>query len=96
MLDLMPLIGFFACIAFDLTLILLVRRRGVGLVSKRRPSLDLVLSALVIAVPYLLLALPGDPDVWDFYRSVWYLPLASLSALTIVLSREVSRVRQTG
>lgn len=48
--------------------------------------LPLISFGLSLAGSYIAFAaVQGDPDVWDFYRGVWWLPLAVLGGLATVL-----------
>jgi len=94
--DLLPLIVFIVSVLAGITIVFLERRarRDGASVAVRLIAISTV---LLIPLPYLAFALtPGDPDVWDFYQSTWFIPMVVLGGLAIgaiflaVASRPVS------
>ncbi|MDN5570025.1 MAG: hypothetical protein L0G22_02000 [Propionibacteriaceae bacterium] len=76
MTDLVPLIAFLVCVGFHVVVLLLTRgSRGLSLTSAQAGALRASSVALVV-LPFVCFAvIAGEPDVWDFYRSVWFVPL---------------------
>ncbi len=84
MSDLLPLLAFSAGVVTGFAAVLV--RRDARIMRSVAVRLGAVLiGAAMIAAPYVAyLAVAGDPDVWDFYRSAWFVPLVVQGALTAV------------
>lgn len=82
MVDMFPLLVFFLSLAFEVAVILRARR-GSGKLRTRPERAGVIGASLVaIVAPYAaFLMLQGDPDVWDFYRSLWPVPALVLGVL---------------
>lgn len=76
MLDLLPLLMATAGVVVALSTIVLIRTGRI----QRSPRVwvaVLVVGSLIVAGTYIAyFSIDGDPDVWDFYRSVWFVPIA--------------------
>lgn len=91
MTDLLPLIVFVIGLAWSVLGILTLRSKA-AVHQVSRKDLNWPMGAIVLlSMPYLMFArLNGDPDVWDFYRLVGFVPLVAVllvvaAMVTIVL-----------
>ncbi len=85
MTDLMPLFTFVVSTGVSIACVVtLVRGRG-KIESAARRWVLVGAQIVLIGLPYLAFAsAQGDADVWDFYRSFWWVPLAILGTLSAI------------
>ncbi|WP_282838154.1 hypothetical protein [Microbacterium flavum] len=84
MADLLPAIAFGLCVLVDLVAIVTVWRAPGLIRSRRTQAWIAAVVLLVVALPYLaFVGIQGDPDVWDFYRSVGLAPVLILGPLSV-------------
>lgn len=80
MIDLLPPLTFLVCASVQGFALIAVRRNAKTFVAPRARVLFAFTALILTAVPYVVFfALQGDLDVWDFYRSVWFVPLIVLA-----------------
>lgn len=81
MLDLLPLV--LVCLGVGLASSAIFLARKNVLIVRGVPGLVgvIFIGIVVVSAPYVAYVFPGDPDVWDFYRSVWWLPAVVLGPL---------------
>lgn len=53
-----------------------------------------VASAALVGSYISFLLVDGDPDVWDFYASVWWLPIAVGGIVAVVVVQMIRRRKQ--
>lgn len=93
MVSLIPLaLGIIgAALAFAVVIFLKIRREPS---ARRHVVVAISVSIAALVGSYISFALiDGDPDVWDFYASVWWLPLLvgvifALGVITILRRRK--------
>ena len=73
-------------------------RRDAPIVRPTRARIGVVLGGIaMIALPYLAYRIvAGDPDVWDFYRSAWFVLLVVQGALAAYLALASLMARRGG
>lgn len=85
MTDLAPLLLLILGLVYDAIVIVLARTRRLTR-HPRAQTGTFLLSLILVAAPYLAYWWGnGDPDVWDFYRSWWALPVILLGGMSVVL-----------
>nr|WP_011167223.1 MULTISPECIES: hypothetical protein [Acidipropionibacterium]AFK88689.1 hypothetical protein [Acidipropionibacterium jensenii]CAB88400.1 hypothetical protein [Acidipropionibacterium jensenii] len=86
MADYIPLLIFILAMIYDFLVIILGRHGRFNSYSILAKASLVAISVILIIVPYASYWLvAGDPDVWDFYRSLWWIPVAFLGIVSIVL-----------
>ncbi len=84
MVDLIPLVLVLLAIAFALGA-LIPRWRRAGARMRRGDIVIGAASVMALAGAYLAFGvIDGDSDVWDFYRSVWWVPLVIGGGIALV------------
>lgn len=90
--DLVPLLVFVAGVLLHIVFWFGERRSRPGMASPQSRRVLIVISGLVVLLPYLTFALfPKEPDVRDFYTSVWFVPQLVLGGAAIRLMWGLSR-----
>lgn len=85
LVDLAPLILTAALILAEaIILIDSHRNRTVFHLGRMKNSSRFILVLILATLPYLSITLlDGDPDVWDYYHSIWILPALSVVIFSI-------------
>lgn len=93
MIDLIPLALGLLGVALAIGAVLALRsKKNTG--DTRRATAIVLAPIAVIAFAYLAFAvIDGDPDVWDFYASIWWLPLAAVAVFSLVAARAHAAAR---
>lgn len=92
MIDLLPLIVFCIGLAWSVLGMFALRAKAAAHQISRK-DINWPMGAIVLlSMPYLMFArLNGDPDVWDFYRSVGFVPLVAVIVTLVVMATIVMR-----
>lgn len=99
MTDFLPMIALGVGVLFNIAAIVIVQRTPGPITPSTRRSV-IAASVLLIVAPVALFAVvDGDPDVWDFYRSLWFAPLIILGGLSawliVAANRQSARASET-
>lgn len=100
MVDLIPLVLVVLSVALALG-VLILRWRRAGARTRGGDVVIGVASVMTLAGAYLAFGvIDGDPDVWDFYGSVWWVPLVIGGGIALVAAaiprRDLARSTAVG
>ncbi|MEH3088276.1 MAG: hypothetical protein PGN24_01350 [Microbacterium arborescens] len=93
MIDLIPLgLGLLGVALAIWAILALMSKKNAG--DTRRATAIVLAPIAVIAFAYLAFAvIDGDPDVWDFYASIWWVPLAAGAVFALFAARALAAAK---